>query len=197
MIHHFTPRLSHALVAVLVAGQAVAADQGNPIPAALPIERYVRLIQHSPFAPATPQATEEAKPSFADQLYVTGIAKLGAKDCVFISSKDKKETYSLVSGEGESNGLQLLAVEWSDEVGKTKVRVKKGVESGVLAFDQAVVMQTPTVTQIPNAGLNASAPQPGKRPAIVPGGRPGQLASGAQPQPTTRRRFRVINPNSQ
>jgi hypothetical protein len=169
-------------------------------PEPFPIERYQRLIHRSPFAPSTQQATEEPKASFADELYVTGIAKLGEADCVFLSTRDKKTTYSLVTGDPPSDGIQLLAVEWSDQVGKTKVRVKKGTETGVLSFDQAVVQQTASAPQMqPNPGSAPNLPRPPGQPNI-PGIQPGtqiQPGNPAQPQPTVRRRFRIINKDAQ
>jgi hypothetical protein len=95
-----------------------------------------------------------ATPSFAASLYVSGIAKIGNCDFVTVASRDASQgKFSLTTGEEGQNGISLVSVQWSDQIGKSKVTIKKGNEFSVLEFDQAAlrapVPVTPSMPQLP------------------------------------------------
>lgn len=160
---------------------AAGADPTSPIPAALPSSRYEKMSQKSPFAPATAAATPPAAlPDFAANLYVSGLAKLGDKDFVTIQSRDGNARYSLATGEQAPDGTTLVKVDWLSDVGKSKVTVKKGAETGTLSFDQA--MQQNTAAMPPASG--GAPPRVGQPAAYrVNVGQPNQPRAMQIPQP--------------
>jgi len=172
------------------------ADNNNEIPESFPPARYVQMAAKSPFALATPVAASTMQtPSFAANLFVEGIAKIGDADYVSIVSRDKSTTapFSLIAGETGENEISLVSIEWSEQIGKSKVTIKKGSEFAVLEFDQAALMaqsapqspmqppQPPTVPHLPQ--------QPGDGRRII---FPNQQ-TGTTPVPGARQRIKIIN----
>lgn len=123
------------------------------IPSCLPPARYAPMLQKSPFGVATPVVNEPAAPPFAANLYVIGIAKIGGQDFVSIAERNQQNRFSLAAGECSKDGIELVRVDWMEEVGKSKVSIKKGAEVAVLEFDQATLLST--------NGLGASSIPPG------------------------------------
>ncbi len=135
---------------------ATEAASSSSLPAAIPLTRYQAMIEKSPFAPATPVAPPPVEvPSFAKDFYVTGIAQLGSKPFVTISSRDRQKTFALKEGES-FEGMTLTKVEWAPEVGRSKVTLKKGGDSGVITFDQ-IAMQ-PITPPKPASGRDRRVP---------------------------------------
>jgi hypothetical protein len=151
-------------LAVRATFAAVENKPANPVaPPAFPSTRYEKMMKKSPFAPATPAAAPAAPSETFANFYVTGVAKLTEggveKDFVTIQSRgDAQSRFSLVTGEPEHDGFTLVKVEMSDEIGKSKVTVKKGTETGVLEFDQANVQRNAAMAQ---AGVAQPAAVPG------------------------------------
>ena len=146
--------VAFSILAVSTCVPIFAADQ-PVIPEAMPNDRYDLMIARSPFSVATPEV-EPSAPSFAEKLFVMGIAKLGSEDMVTISSRGTTDRpFTLVGTEDAFEGISLVSVEWSDEVGKSRVTLKKGSEVGVIQFNEAVIKTPIAVT-----------PASGKRPPV-------------------------------
>ena len=185
---------------------SVRAEIQGDIPAGFPPARYEQMVKKSPFALATPVATAAAAPGYAANLYVTGIAKIGTADFVSISSRDQQSKFSLLSGETGKDDITLVSVEWSDQIGKSKVTIKKGAEFAVLEFDQAALqtpMQAagqgpqlpgqPAMPQLPQMG-GGGGPGNGRR-IILPQPNGGPVQPGMPGAP--RQRMRLINSKPQ
>lgn len=160
------------------------------IPASFTPDRYVQMVSKSPFALATPVTPTVATPPFAANLYVTGIAKIGDADFVSISSRDQQATkFSLFSGETGQNDISLVGIEWSEQIGKSKVTLKKGSEFAVLEFDQIALQQQAPTQPIP-VMPHPSQPNEGRRVIL-----PNQPQNTPPPAPSsgTRQRIRIIN----
>jgi hypothetical protein len=171
-------------LALIAAGSAFAVETAD-IPTSPPISRYAQMLDKSPFALATPLAPPEPTTQpWAASLYVAGVAKIGDKDLVTIRSRNDQQTiYSLMTGE-EKDGVSIVSVQWADQVGKSKVKVKKGAEAAMLEFDQATVQKSvPVPAFTPNMGRGAIAlPQPQMAaPATLP--QPPQPVVAPNPQP--------------
>lgn len=124
----------------------LAAGTDTVIPTAHPEDRYASMIGRSPFSLATPKAEPEA-PSFAANLYVTGIGKQGDMDVVAIASRDPKQSTFSLFGAGDSyQGITLVSVQWDDEVGRSKVTIKKGANTGSIGFNEQVLKSPISVT---------------------------------------------------
>ena len=201
-------RTAFFVVVNLLAGFSIQAESSAVIPTPLPSERYQTLIKKSPFAPATAGAAPAAVAGFATNYYVSGVAKIGDRDFVTIASRDGQSRFSLSPGDPEGpDGITVTKIQWSDQLGKSKVTMKKGSEVGVAEFDQAALQKPPVpqgvppqiqrtglpgMTQVPQGQAGGSnAPQTMGVPQIP---RPGQPALPTTPQPgETRRRIRIIN----
>jgi len=175
------------------------------LPASLPPDRYEQMVKKSPFALATPVVVAPVTPPFASTLYVTGIAKIGNADFVSISSRDSQTKLSLLAGEPGQDDISLVSIDWSEQIGKSKVTIKKGTEFAVLQFDQAA-LQTPiqVTPQIPPPMPQGGQPGGPPMPQGGPGGRriilPNQPNAGPnQPgiPPGGRQRIRIINSKPQ
>ena len=195
--------LTRLLVLPLLFGAGAVFATENPLPHAdelpgpVPISRYQSILDKSPFAPPTAAVVApitEATPSFAQDLYVTGVAKLSGGDFVTLSSRDHSRHFALATGEN-FDGMTLASIEWAQEIGKSKVTLKKGSEFGVVAFDEAATQTAPPPgegAQPPVAQVMTPQPQVGGAPASVPPMR----RRGPLIQPTSGP-FRQISPPNQ
>jgi len=96
---------------------------------------------HSPFALATPAApAAPAGPSFAANWFVTGIARIDDKDFVSVQARDLSTQFSLLGHDPHpGNQVSLVEVQWSPEIGKSTVMLRKGTEIARLEFNEATV----------------------------------------------------------
>lgn len=168
------------LFCALVAGvsplggmRADAVETDPVLPATWPAERFEKLIQQSPFAPATAAVVPNA-PGFAANLYVSSVAAIGDKYLVTLASREDPAKIFLTSGEAEPNGISIVDVQYSDEPGKSKVTVKKGSETGVLAFDEVALQQRAAQANAAGAQmpLNPQMVQPNLNPIARPARNP-------------------------
>ncbi|HEY3898256.1 MAG TPA: hypothetical protein VGM54_06570 [Chthoniobacter sp.] len=110
------------------------------LPTARSKDRYAQLRQHSPFTLAAPTATPSPdKASFAVNWYVSGIGRLGGQYFVTIKSRDLSTQFSLYGEEASKEGVTLVGIDWSESVGKSAVRVRKGTETAKLEFNEAEI----------------------------------------------------------
>lgn len=195
-------------------------------PTRFPSSRYEKMLEESPFALATPVAPVEApKDSFTKDWVLTGISKMRdvqgvERDFVSIMTRDQTQRFAFFGNEPNEEGVSIDSIERSPQTGRSKVKLKKGSEYGLVEFDQ-MLMQSAAPAAAPGAVPGRQAPgalppripglNPGKqplngRPMIprpnqpVPGGMP-QMNNGAgnaplpaqQPPGGVRQRIRVIN----
>lgn len=138
------------------------------VPAPYPFERYAELIDHSPFALATPTAAPSAPttPTFDGwKLKVLTWYKdeeTGEnKSYVVVKTGDARDQikfygHDVVHG-GAGDGAFLESINDSELFGKSTVMVKKGSESGKIEFDQADVAG-PVNTQVPMQPVHPGQP---------------------------------------
>jgi hypothetical protein len=183
------------------------------------------MLADSPFALATPAGPEGPKdPPWSANLRLGPVYRLEldgkeVEYAVVKSAGDISGSFTLSGHEDGPDGIQLVKIEWADDITKTKAVVKKGTEFATLEADQstasAVVPQPPPRPNgqpglpVPNAGANANlprrqgqlaVPQPLiPRPSAVP---PAAKPAPANPYPNNqnnqsnpneRKRIRVIN----
>jgi len=181
----------------------------NPVPQSFPKGRYDQLREHSPFSLATVQAPVVAPgPGFADNWFVSGIARLGDDDFVTIKSRDLAKQFSLFSNETDrETGVSVASVNWSDTVGKSTVILRKGTETAKLEFNEAEIHATPQAANPkPLPGVTPPAnmqggPRPGPQPGgaqnplpPMPVGNPAMGRPGGAPTPPVHHRSQVIQP---
>jgi len=167
---------------------------------AFPKTRYDAVREHSPFAVATAEAPPVApQASFASNWFVSGIGRLGDEDFVTIKSRDLSTEFSLFGREADSaTGVAVASVNWTDEVGKSTVILRKGTETAKLEFNEAEVHATPAGN--PQAKPGAPAPNAMNPPRTPPNmnGAPRPPNVPANPAmsgaPPVHRRAQVIQP---
>jgi hypothetical protein len=180
----------------VVAGVAWAGDDVDVIPSAFPISRYEKTLSHSPFALPTSSAPSVApaqkQPGWSDDLFVAGVMTIGEKNIVTISQRGDAQRFLLSSGEESPQGISVINIQWSEQMGQTRVTVKKGTEFAVLLFDQAALASTraaapapritgPTPQPQPNQQRPGQKPNPGGGPVLPNPGGSGQPVVPANP----------------
>ncbi len=156
------------LILALAAAPVVRAAEGSDLPAPFPAERYGTMKASSPFALATAPVVVKEEPNFAGDLFITGATRIGGKDIISVTKKDKSKSFTLVSGGPPVEGMSILSVNWSPEVGKTTVEIKNGGDTGTLQFNEYAI-QTPVA---PTALPPVQPGQPGRVVPVNPAGLP-------------------------
>jgi hypothetical protein len=159
--HHFVWSATACLV---VAGATSArAEDGDVLPSAFPISRYEKTISRSPFALPTASAVSLApaqkQPGWSDDLFVAGVMTIGTQNIVTISQRGDAQRYLLSSGEESPQGVSVINIQWSEQLGQTRVTVKKGTEFAVLLFDQAALASSRSAAPAPR--ITGPTPLPG------------------------------------
>ena len=133
---------------------AVAAD--DDLPRAPKFARYEAMVKHSPFAVATAVAPAGATPDFAKDLYVANAAHTADGDFVTIASTTDKNFKEYLNSKEPIDGYTVPNIQWSEQVGETKVTIAKDGQFATLAFNEALLSQA-----IQNAPQMPQPPQPG------------------------------------
>lgn len=159
---------------------AVSVRAGDDLPQRLNFDRYQGMLDHSPFAVASAVIAPAATPNFAKDLYVANAAK--SPDCdmaTIASTADKEFKKYLTTCGGSVDGYAIANIEWSDQVGETKVTISKDGQFATLTFNQAILAQTPSNRPAPGVAPPPPPPQPGFQ-------KPGQNPGVAVPTPHVR-----------
>jgi len=175
------PTLLVATAGLAVCSVAQAMETPAAVPQNWPADRFDKLIQKSPFAPATaPPSTAPEDKGFAANLFLSSVAAIDDKYLVTISSREQPNKVFLSTGEDGPDGMSLVSVRYSEEVGKSTAVVKKGAETATLEFDQAALQLRAQMAQQQQA--QPAAPRPARP---IPPGQAGyqQPATGAGPRP--------------
>src|SRR5262245_1312963 len=81
---------------------------GEEIPVGFGVERYARLSEHSPFAPATPMV-QQTKPSPMDNLVLVSWLNDGFREIIFVENSGTREVQQITSQPG-LNDLRLIGM---------------------------------------------------------------------------------------
>ena len=148
------------------------AEDPEVIPAGFPLSRYEKTLARSPFALPTSNAPSVAQtqkqPGWSDDLFIAGVMTIGEKNVVTVSQRGDAQRFLLASGEESPQGVSVINVQWSEQLGQTRVTVKKGAEFAVLLFDQASLASTRSAAPAPR--VNSPTPPPAS--FAPPGGNP-------------------------
>ena len=127
--------------------------------------RYERITEDWPFSIETPLVPTPVKPDGPfTALRVGGIAKTieNGKEQIFvaISSKDNRFSFSLFGSEKGHDDICVAGVDWKDEIGKSRVTLKKENVTGIIGFDEvAIKTSVPSKNPTPKLNLNSTIPQ--------------------------------------
>jgi hypothetical protein len=149
---------------IVVGLMPLVALADDPLPKRPDFNRYQAMLNRSPFAIAT-VAVPTATPDFAKDLYVANAARSADGGFVTIASATDKNFKEYVSTKGPNeDGFAISDIQWSDQIGQTKVTITKDGKYATLTFNQALLSQLAQNPNQPQA--NALQPQP---PLFPPG----------------------------
>ncbi len=110
------------------------------------------MLKRSPFAVATAGAPLPSTPDFAKDLYVANAAHSTDGDFVTLASTTDKNCKGIPEHEGNGRTAYSISnIQWSDQVGETKVTITKDGQFATLTFNEALLSQAiqNPVAQIP------------------------------------------------
>ena len=139
----------------------------DDLPATQPFAHYDAMLQRSPFAVATAGAPLPATPDFAKDLYVANAAHSTAGDFVTLASTTDKNLKEYLNTKETIHGFSISNIQWSDQVGQTKVTIAKDGQFATLTFNEALLSQA-----IQNPAAPIAQPQPYSVPGRAPTGNP-------------------------
>src|SRR6266705_2844514 len=160
------------LIAVSLMPLIALAD--DPLPKRPDFNRYQAMLTRSPFAIATVEVPN-ATPDFAKDLFVANAARSADGGFVTIASATDKNLKEYLSTKGQNeHGFAISDIQWSDQIGQTKVTITKDGKYATLTFNQALLSQTSNqlqtnAVQPPLFPPGMSVPgQPYQKPAPIP-----------------------------
>jgi hypothetical protein len=160
------------LIAISIVPVMALAD--DPLPKRPDFNRYKAMLDRSPFAVAT-VAVPAAAPDFAKDLFVANAARSDDGGFVTLTSATDKNFKEYLTTKGPNeHGWGVSDIQWSDQIGQTKVTITKDGKYATLTFNQALLAQTSN-QPLTNAvqpplfppGMSTQ-PQPYVKPAPIP-----------------------------
>ena len=162
-------RFSLAFLLSFTAVGALSSSADDVLPARFNFDRYTRMLDQSPFAIATAAALPEATPGFAKDLYIANAARSPEGDMVTLASSADRNFKKYLTTREPVDGYSIASIEWSEDVGKTKVAISKDGQFATLTFNQSLLSQTasagravanrmlPSVPVIPSRGTDEAS----------------------------------------
>jgi hypothetical protein len=120
---------------------AFSSSAEDVLPPRFNFDRYTAMVNHSPFAVASAVALPEATPDFSRDLYVANAARSPEGDMVTIRSSSDQNFKKYLTARQPVDGYSIAQIEWSEDVGKTKVTISKDGEFATLTFNQSLLSQ--------------------------------------------------------
>ena len=166
-----------ALVLTLLIGCLTAtAKTQDDLPTTQKFAHYEAMLKRSPFAVATSGDPLASAPDFAKDLYVGNAAHLTDGDFVTIASTTDKNLKEYLTTKETVDGYSISNIQWSDQVGETKVTIAKDGQFATLTFNEALLsqaIQNPVAQiQSPAQGIpgrpSGNVQMPIQRPMPVP-----------------------------
>lgn len=151
-------KLSLALLSSFAVIGGLSSSAEDVLPPRFNFDRYTPMLNHSPFAIATAVALPGATPNFAKDLYIANAARSPEGDLVTIRSSSDQNFKKYLTTREPVDGYSIAQIEWSEDVGKTKVTISKDEKFATLTFNQSLLSQA----------ASAGRPVANQMPASVP-----------------------------
>jgi hypothetical protein len=132
-------RFSLALVLSFAALGGLSSSADDVLPQRFNFDRYTRMLDQSPFAVATASALPEATPDFARDFYIANAARSPEGDMVTLMSSSDQNFKKYLTTREPVDGYSIAQIEWSQDVGKTKVTISKDGQFATLTFNQSLL----------------------------------------------------------
>ena len=160
-------RFSLALLLSFASLGALSSSADDVLPPRFNFDRYARMLDQSPFAIATAAALPEATPDFAKDLYIANAARSAEGDMVTLMSSSDHNFKKYLTTREPVDGYSIAQIEWSEDVGKTKVTISKDGKFATLTFNQSLLSQSasagrPVANQMPPRGPTIPSPGAGQ-----------------------------------
>src|SRR5437667_9578836 len=192
-------------LSILISIMPVMALADDPFPKRPDFNHYKAMLDRSPFAVAT-VAVPTATPDFAKDLFVANAARSDDGGFVTLASATDKNFKEYLTTKGQNDhGWGVSDIQWSDQIGQTKVTITKDGKYATLTFNQAVLSQlaqnpnqpqtNPLQPQPPLFPGMSAPPQPYIKPAPIPSLPPAYQQGKQTPQPGQIRQRGVIQRN--
>jgi hypothetical protein len=139
----------------------------DELPATENFTRYQPMLQRSPFAVATAGGLMPSTPDFAKDLYVANAAHSTEGDFVTLASTTDKNLKEYLNTKETIHGFSISNIQWSNQVGETKVTIAKDGQFATLTFNEALLSQA-----IQNPVAPIPQPQQQGMPGRAPTGNP-------------------------
>src|SRR5437588_807249 len=188
---------------IIIGVMPVIALADDTLPKRPDFNRYQAMLNRS-FAIET-VAVPNATPDFAKDLYVANAARSADGGFVTIASATDKNFKEYVSTKGPNeDGFAISDIQWSDQIGQTKVTITKDGKYATLTFNQALLSQlAQNPSQLQTNALQPPLfppgmpppPQPYIKPAPIPSLPPTYQQGRQTPQPGQIRQRGVIQRN--
>lgn len=137
-------RFSLALLSGFASVSALSSNADDVLPPHFNFDRYTRMVDQSPFAIATAAALPEATPDFAKDLYIANAARSPEGDMATIISGSDRNFKKYLTTREAVDGYSIASIEWSEDVGKTKITISKDGQFATLTFNQSLLSQAPS-----------------------------------------------------
>jgi hypothetical protein len=156
-------RFSLALLSGFASVGALSSSADDVLPPRFNFDRYTRMVDQSPFAIATAAALPEATPDFAKDLYIANAARSPESDMATIMSSSDRNFKKYLTTREAVDGYSIASIEWSEDVGKTKITISKDGQFATLTFNQSLLLLTasagrPVANQMPPSVPNIPSP---------------------------------------
>jgi hypothetical protein len=163
-------RYAPALTAIVALFGAIPGRADDVLPPNFNFDRYLAMVDHSPFAIATAVASPAATPDFARDFYVANAAQSPEGDMVTIASSSDQNFKKYLTTRDPVDGYSIAGIEWSDRVGATTVTISKDGKFATLTFNQALLSQrpSPNAPLAPDSMLQSASLKPRSVPQQVP-----------------------------
>ena len=132
-------KFSLALLSGFATVGAFSSSADDVLPPRFNFDRYTRMLDQSPFAVATAPALPEATPDFARDFYIANAARSPEGDMVTLMSTSEQNFKKYLTTREPVDGYSIAQIEWSQDVGKTKVTISKDGQFATLTFNQSLL----------------------------------------------------------
>ena len=149
-------KLSLAILSSFAVIGAFPGSADDVLPPRFNFDRYTRMVNQSPFAIATATALPEATPDFAKDLYIANAARSPEGDMATLMSSADRNFKKYLTTREAVDGYSIASIEWSEDVGKTKITISKDGQFATLTFNQSLL------SQAASAGRPVVEPMPPK-----------------------------------
>jgi len=151
-------KLSLTLLSSFAVTGILSGSTDDVLPLPFNFDRYTPMLDHSPFAVATAAALPEATPDFARDLYIANAARSPEGEMVTIMSSSDQNFKKYLTNSEPVDGYSIVHIEWSENVGKTKVTIGKDGKFATLAFNQSLLAQAASVSRPITDRMRPSVP---------------------------------------